>query len=138
MLTFGQLQHRTCCSTVHLCLHLKVDVCMELVHTCTKYGYMQPHTRDMHEKKQLFYNDMIFGSQVSGLAKLRLGNLCHETNIHHHNFLIFTQQITFTHSTYHIAYNRFFMQHITSLISFIHSYAMRPRNRGINIKTSQT
>ena len=59
---------------------------MELVHTCTKYEYMQVRTRDMHEKEQLFPNDMIFGSQSSGLAKLRLGKLCHERDMHHYNY----------------------------------------------------
>ena len=48
---------------------------MELVHTCTKYGYMQAHTKDMHEKELIFPNDMIFGSKASGLAKLRLRKL---------------------------------------------------------------
>ena len=45
---------------------------MELVHTCTKYGYMQAHTKDMHEEESLFPNNMMFESQVNGLAKLRL------------------------------------------------------------------
>ena len=61
---------------------------MELVHTCTKYGYMQAHTKDMHEKEQIFPNDMIFGSQVSRLAKLRLGKLFPESNMHHYNYRI--------------------------------------------------
>ena len=43
---------------------------MELAHTCTKYGYMQAHIKDMHKKEQLFPNNMIMESQVSGLAKL--------------------------------------------------------------------
>ena len=64
-----------CMFNVHLCLHLKVDICTELVQTCTKYGYMQAHTKDMHKKKHLFPNDMIFGSQDSRLDKLRLGKL---------------------------------------------------------------
>ena len=51
---------------------------MELVHTCTKYGYMQAHTRDMPEGEEIFPKNMMFGSQVSGLAKMRLGKLCHE------------------------------------------------------------
>ena len=81
----GQLQQRTCSSTVHLCLHLKVDVCMELVHTCNKYVNMQAHTKDMHDKELLFPNDMIFGSQVGRLSQLRLGKLCHESDMHHYN-----------------------------------------------------
>ena len=58
---------------------------MELVHTCTKYGYMQVHTRDMHEEEQLIPNNMIFGSQVSGPYKLRVGKLCHKSDMHHYN-----------------------------------------------------
>ena len=58
---------------------------MDLVHTCTKYGYMQAHTRDMHGEEELFSNNMMCGSQVSGLAKLRLRNLCHESDMHHYN-----------------------------------------------------
>ena len=46
---------------------------MGLVHTCTKYGYMKAHTKDMHEKEWLLPNEIIFGSQVRRLAKLRLG-----------------------------------------------------------------
>ena len=61
---------------------------MELVHTCTKYGYMQAHTRDMHEEEELFPNNMMFGSQVSGLAKLKLGKLCYESDMHHYNHRI--------------------------------------------------
>ena len=61
---------------------------MELVHTCTKYMYMQAHTRDMHEKEYLFPNNMNFGSQVSRLVKLRLGKLCHESDMHHYNYQI--------------------------------------------------
>ena len=61
---------------------------MELVHTCTKYGYMQAHTRDMHEEEELFPNNMMFGSQVSGLDKMRLGKLCHESDMHHYNHRI--------------------------------------------------
>ena len=34
---------------------------MELVHTCTKYGCMQAHTKDRHEKEYLFPNNMIYG-----------------------------------------------------------------------------
>ena len=54
---------------------------MGLVHTCTKYRYMQAHTKDMHDKEQLFPNDMIFGSQVSRLAKLRLGKFVNFSNL---------------------------------------------------------
>ena len=61
---------------------------MELLHTFTKYRYIQAHIRDMHEKEKLFPNNMIFGSQVSGLAKLRLGKLCHESDMHHYNYRI--------------------------------------------------
>ena len=54
---------------------------MVLVHTCTKYGYMQAHTKDMREKEQIFPKNMIYGKssqwtcqiwirKVSGLAKL--------------------------------------------------------------------
>ena len=32
---------------------------MGLVNTCTNYGYIQAHTKDMHDKEQLFPNDMI-------------------------------------------------------------------------------
>ena len=71
--TSGQLQRQPVSSSVHLCLHLKIQSCMRLEHTCTKYGYMQAHTKDMHEKGQLFPNNMIMESQVSGLAKLGLG-----------------------------------------------------------------
>ena len=46
---------------------------------------MQAHTGDMHEEEEHFPNIMMFGSQVSGLAKLRLGKLCHETEMHHYN-----------------------------------------------------
>ena len=59
---------------------------------------MQTHTKDMHEKEYLFPKDMIFESQVSRLAKLRLGNLvnfpielgrsCHESNMHHYKYRI--------------------------------------------------
>ena len=45
-----------------------------------KVGYMQAHTKDMHDKEQLFPNDMIFGSQVSRLAKSRLGKLVNFPN----------------------------------------------------------
>ena len=58
---------------------------MELVHTCSKYVYMQAHTKDMHEEEQIFPNNMMFESQVSGLAKLRLRKLCHESDMHHYN-----------------------------------------------------
>ena len=54
---------------------------MELVHTCTTYGYMQAHTKDMHEKGYLFPNNMIMESQVTGLAKLRLGKLVNFPNL---------------------------------------------------------
>ena len=43
---------------------------MELVHTCTEYGYMPSHTWDIHEKEYFSPNDMIIGSQASGLANL--------------------------------------------------------------------
>ena len=100
--TSKQLQHQPVGSRVHLSLHLKIQSCMELVHTCTKYGYMQLHTEDMHEKGQLFPNNMIMESQVSGLAKngirkiseltkFGLEKLFHQSNVHHH--------------TYHIAHN---------------------------------
>ena len=46
---------------------------------------MQAHTRDMHEEEELFPNDMMFESQVSGLDKMRLGKLCHESDMHHYN-----------------------------------------------------
>ena len=49
---------------------------------------MQAHTRDMHEEEELFPNNMMFGSQVSGLAKMRLGKLCHESDIHHYTHRI--------------------------------------------------
>ena len=61
---------------------------MELVHTCTKYGYMQAHTSDMPEGEEIFPKNMMFGSQVSGLAKMRLGKLCHESDIHHYTHRI--------------------------------------------------
>ena len=48
---------------------------MGLVHTCTKYGYIKEHTKDKNEQEQLFTNNMIMESQVSGLAKLGLGGL---------------------------------------------------------------
>ena len=48
---------------------------MELVHTCTNYGYMQEHTQHMYEKGWLFANNMIMESQASGISKLRLGML---------------------------------------------------------------
>ena len=54
---------------------------MELVHFCNKYGYMQAQTRDMNEKEQIFPNNMIFGSQVSELAKLSLGKLVNFPNL---------------------------------------------------------
>ena len=47
---------------------------MELVNTCTKYEYMQPHTKDMQNKEQHFPRNMIIAGQVSGLAKLRFGS----------------------------------------------------------------
>ena len=46
---------------------------------------MQVHTRDMHEEEELFPNNMMSGSQVSGLDKMRLGKLCHESDMHHYN-----------------------------------------------------
>ena len=42
---------------------------------------MQAHTKDMHEKEQIFPNDMIFGSQVNRLAKLRLEKLVNFPNL---------------------------------------------------------
>ena len=48
---------------------------MELIDTCTKYGYMQEHTNDMHDYEQIFPNNMIMVCEVSGLAKLGLGKL---------------------------------------------------------------
>ena len=54
---------------------------MELVHTGTKYGYIQEHTKDMHEKEQLFPNNMIMESQVSELAKSGLGKLVNFPNL---------------------------------------------------------
>ena len=59
--TSGQLQRQPVSSSVHLCLDLKWWNCMELVHTCTKYGYMQAHIKDIHDKEQLYPHNMIFG-----------------------------------------------------------------------------
>ena len=41
---------------------------------------MQEHTKDMHEKEQLYTNDIMFGSQVSRLAQVRLGKLVNFLN----------------------------------------------------------
>ena len=49
---------------------------------------MQAHTNDMHDQEQLFPNNMIMESQVSGLAKLGLGMSCHKSNMHHHTYHI--------------------------------------------------
>ena len=55
---------------------------MELVHTCTKYGYMHSHTKDLYEKGYLFPNNMIMENQVSGLDKLRLERLVNFPNFY--------------------------------------------------------
>lgn len=34
---------------------------MELVHTCSKYGYMQAQITDMHDLEKLSPNDMSYG-----------------------------------------------------------------------------
>ena len=34
---------------------------MRLVHTCTKYGFMQVHTKDMHDQEELSPNDLNYG-----------------------------------------------------------------------------
>ena len=44
----GQLQCQYISTNVRLCLHLKMQDCMRLVHSYTKYGYMQANTKDMH------------------------------------------------------------------------------------------
>ena len=54
---------------------------MGLVHTCSKYGYMEAHTKDMNEKGYLFPNNKIMESQVTGLAKLGLGKLVSFSNL---------------------------------------------------------
>ena len=54
---------------------------MGLGHTCTKYGYMKAHTKDMHDYEQLFPNNMIMETQVSGLAEFGLGKLVSFQNL---------------------------------------------------------
>ena len=73
--TSGSLQCQHIGSNVHMCLQLKLNNFMGLVHTFTKYWYIQEHTKDMHEYEQLFPNNMIMVCQVSRLAKLGLGKL---------------------------------------------------------------
>ena len=59
---------------------------MGLVHTCTKYGYMQEQTKDMHDLEELLPLDTNYESPVSRLANLGLGKLCDESNMHHHTY----------------------------------------------------
>ena len=70
---------------------------MGLVDTCTKYGYMKAHTKDMHDYEELSPKNMNYGNlsqqtcktwikKVSGLAKFGLGNSFHESNMHHHTY----------------------------------------------------
>ena len=86
-----------------------------------------------------------FYRKVSELSRFGIRKLFHENNIYHHTFHICIEHITFTHITYHIAYNTFCMQHITFLISFIHmpwdlgimDLTLRhPRNEGSTDGTS--
>ena len=70
--TYGQLQRRTVNYNVYLCLHLEIQSCMGLVHTCTKYRYMQAQTKDMHEQDQLFPNNMIYGNSSLQTCKIQI------------------------------------------------------------------
>ena len=114
---------------------------MGLVHTCTEYGYMQAQTKDMHDLEQLFYNNMIMESQVSGLAKLGLGMLVNFPNFDYESHAmsvtctIILMILYTTHKILHIAHILLHIEH--NIFHIIHLYAMRPWNHGLDIKTSQ-
>ena len=84
---------------------------------------------------------MIMESQVSGHAKLRLGKLVSFPNldeqIHAMRVTCIIMRIILytTYNILHIAHNILHIAH--NIFHIIHSYAMRPWNHGLDIKTSQ-
>ena len=49
-----------------------VNIKHRLVHTYTKYEYMEAHTKDMHEKEYLFPKNMIYGKSSQWTCQFRL------------------------------------------------------------------
>ena len=107
---------------------------MELVHTCTKHGNMQAHTKDMHDKEELSPSDMNYGNssqwtcqiwitKVRGLAKFRLGksvdfpNLEYDSHALRVTCIIILIILQAEHYILHISYD---------VVHIILSYAMRP------------
>ena len=84
---------------------------------------------------------MIMESQVSGLAKLGLAklvsfpNLDQESHAMRLTCIIILIILHTTHNILHIAHNILHIAH--NFLHIIHSYAMRPWNHGLDIKTSQ-
>ena len=124
--TSGYLQRQPVRSSVHLSQHLKLQNCMGLEHTCTKYRYTQAHT-------------MIMDSQVSGLAKMVLGklvslfpNLDQEIHAMRVTCIIILIILHTTHNILHIAHNILHIAH--NILHIIRSYAMRPWNHGLDIR----
>ena len=117
---------------------------MGLIHTCTKYGYMQAHTKDMHEKEKLYPNNMIMESQlrtcqieitkISELFKfgfeksMDLPNLDLKSHAMSVTYIIKLIILQTTHNIFHISYHVFYI---------ILSYAMRPWDHGLDVRTSQ-
>ena len=102
---------------------------------------MQAHTKDMHEKEQLFPNNMIYGRsrqrtcQIWIRKSMDLPNLNLESHAISVTCIIKLIILQTEHNIFHIAH---IIIHITlNVVHIIHSYAMRRWNHGIDIKTSQ-
>ena len=103
---------------------------MGLVHTCFKYGYMQAHTMEIHDLKNLSPNKRFMESQVSGLAKSD-----YESNAMRVTCIIICIILHTTHNILHITHNILQIPH--NIFHIICSYAIRPWNHWLKIITYQ-
>ena len=132
--TFGYLQRRTVRSNVHMRLHLKVDICMELVHTCTIYGQMQLHSKDMHEKNNSLLTILFMESQSNGLAKFGSRQLMYMPNLDlesHSMTVTCIIKLIILHAAHNIFHISYHVDHI------ILSYSMRPWDHRLDVRTSK-
>ena len=95
---------------------------MELVHTCTKYGYMQAHTSDMRDLEQISPNNTNYRNSVD------LTKLDQESHVMRVTCIIILIILQRTHKILHISYQ---------IVHIIFSYAMRLWNHGLYIRISQ-
>ena len=78
-----------------------------------------------------------FDLESKWTCQIGLEKSCHKNNMHHHTYHIAHSNkiLHIAHNILHVAHNILNIEH--NIFHIIRSYAMRPWNHGLNIKTSQ-